>query len=88
MHLDLHPPRLAGALLALALLVPALAAAADWAPFAETKTIEIRTSDEDGDPHSPEPAQPSSSTSRPASDHQWIIGKQVSFRTLFQQPPI
>ena len=49
MHLDLHPPRLAGALLALALLVPALAAAADWAPFAETKTIEIRTSDEGGD---------------------------------------
>lgn len=49
MHLDLHPPRLAGALLALALLVPAAAVAADWAPFAETKTIEIHTQDEDGE---------------------------------------
>jgi len=49
MHLDLHPPRLAGALLALAWLFPAAAAAADWAPFAETKTIEIETQDEDGE---------------------------------------
>ena len=49
MHLDLHPPRLAGALLALAWLFPAVAAAADWAPFAETKTIEIETQDEDGE---------------------------------------
>ena len=49
MHRKLHSIRLAGALLALALLFPAAAAAADWAPFAETKTIEILTSDQDGD---------------------------------------
>jgi len=50
MHLELHLPRLAGALLALALLIPAgVAAAAEWAPFAETKTIEIHTQDEDGE---------------------------------------
>jgi hypothetical protein len=48
MHLELHLPRLAGALLGLALLIPAGAASADWAPFAETKTIEIHTQDEDG----------------------------------------
>ena len=49
MHLELHLHRLAGALLGLALLIPAgAAAAADWAPFAETKTIEIHTQDEDG----------------------------------------
>jgi hypothetical protein len=49
MHLDLYPPRLAGALLALALLAPAGAAAADWSTFGETKTIEILTQDEGGD---------------------------------------
>ena len=49
MHPNRQPIRLAGALLALAWLFPAAATAADWAPFAETKTIEIETQDEDGD---------------------------------------
>jgi hypothetical protein len=47
MHIRLRP---IPALLALALLAATPASARDWAAFAETKTIEIETRDEDGDP--------------------------------------
>ena len=49
----MHPKRLvtrpAAALAVLALLLAGPAAAVDWSPFAETKTIRIVTQDEDGD---------------------------------------